>query len=39
MAIVVLWSDQAKKTFADNVAYLRESWTEKELAKFIHRTE
>jgi hypothetical protein len=39
MAIVVLWSDQAKKTFANNVDYLQGSWTEKEVTKFILRSE
>jgi len=39
MAISVLWSDEAKKTYADNIEYLKTTWTEKELKKFILRSE
>ena len=39
MAVTVFWSDQAKKTYADNIEYLQNAWTEKELKKFILRTE
>ena len=39
MAVTVFWSDQAKKTYADNVEYLKHEWTEKELKKFILRSE
>ena len=39
MAVTVFWSDQAKKTYADNIEYLKDAWTEKELKKFILRSE
>ncbi len=39
MAVVVLWSDEAKETFADNIQYLKDAWTEKEIKKFILRSE
>ncbi len=39
MAVEVFWSDQAKKTYAANVEYLKDAWTEKELKKFILRSE
>ena len=39
MAVKVFWSDQAKKTFANNVQYLKDAWSEKELSKFILRSE
>jgi plasmid stabilization system protein ParE len=38
MAVTILWSDEAKETFAKNVAYLQTAWTEKEVKKFLHRT-
>jgi len=39
MAVTVYWSDQAKKTYASNIDYLKDVWTEKELKKFILRSE
>ena len=39
MALTVVWSDQAKKTYASNIDYLKDAWTEKELKKFILRSE
>jgi hypothetical protein len=39
MAVSVLWSDQAKQTYANNIEYLMDAWTEKDLKKFILRTE
>ena len=39
MAVTVFWSDQAKKTLAENIEYLINAWTEKELRKFILRSE
>ncbi len=39
MAVAVFWSDQAKRTFANNVQYLQAEWSEKELSKFILRSE
>ena len=39
MAVTVQWSDQAKKTYASNIEYLEKEWTNKEIKKFILRTE
>jgi len=39
MAVEVLWSDQAKKTYAGNIAYLEEHWTGTEISKFILRAQ
>jgi plasmid stabilization system protein ParE len=38
MAVLINWSDEAKKTFDDNVAYLEENWSERELKNFILQT-
>lgn len=35
----VLWSDSAKNSFSKIVNYLNRVWTEKEVAKFIGRTD
>ncbi len=39
MAVTVFWSDQAKKTYASNIDYLKDAWGEKELKKFVLRSE
>lgn len=39
MAVVVYWSHHATETFNDNVLYLKQSWTDREIKKFILRTE
>ena len=39
MAVAVLWSDEAKRTFAANIEYLQTEWSEKEIRKFILRSE
>ncbi len=31
MAIVIKWADEAKKTFDENISYLMEEWTGKEI--------
>jgi plasmid stabilization system protein ParE len=38
-ALVVLWSDKAKKTYLDIIENLNIRWTEKETNHFISRTE
>lgn len=39
MAIVIKWSDEAKKTFDDNIQYLIREWTDNEIANFIKATD
>lgn len=39
MIRVILWSDNAKKSFDDNIAYLLEDWTDKEISNFIDKTD
>ncbi|MCU7541889.1 type II toxin-antitoxin system RelE/ParE family toxin [Riemerella anatipestifer] len=36
---VILWTDTAKTSFDDNIAYLLEDWTDKEIATFIDKTD
>ncbi len=38
MAIVIKWADEAKKTFDENISYLMEEWTEKEIKNFVKQT-
>ena len=35
----ILWTDSAKITFQNIIAWLRQEWSEKEMDKFINRTE
>ncbi len=35
----VLWSETAKKSFAGIIEYLEKEWSEKEIQKFLTRTE
>ncbi len=35
----ILWTDSAKISFHKIIAWLRQQWTEKEVDKFIQRTE
>ena len=35
----ILWTDSAKITFQNIIAWLRQEWSEKEVDKFINRTE
>ena len=39
MAVVISWSDQAKKTYAGNIEYLIDAWSEKEVKKFVLRSQ
>jgi plasmid stabilization system protein ParE len=39
MAVEVSWSDEAIQTFQENIHYLQEEWSEKEVIKFIQQTE
>lgn len=39
MVINIFWSDEAKKTYEQNLEYLKNEWSEKELRKFILRSE
>ena len=38
MAIVIRWSDEAVKTFDDNINYLISEWSENEIRNFIKQT-
>lgn len=38
MAIVIKWSDEAVKTFDDNINYLVTEWSENEIINFIKQT-
>ncbi len=38
MAVVIIWSDEATKTFDKNITYLLENWTEKEIRNFLKQT-
>ena len=39
MDVTVYWSEQAKKTFAENIDYLKDAWSDAEVKKFLHRSE
>lgn len=39
MAIEIKWTEQAKESFAANINYLAEEWSEKEIARFVQETE
>ncbi len=34
--INIIWSDQAKQTYLENIDYLLKEWTEKEATKFMN---
>jgi plasmid stabilization system protein ParE len=38
VAILIKWSDEAVKTFDDNIVYLMKEWSENEIRKFIKQT-
>jgi plasmid stabilization system protein ParE len=38
MAVVIKWTNEAKKTFDDNINYLIAEWTEKEIKNFVKQT-
>jgi plasmid stabilization system protein ParE len=37
--LLVVWSDKAKRTYLDVIEYLGIKWTEKEIHRFIFRTD
>lgn len=39
MAFPVKWSYKAKSTYENVIDYLKANWTEKEIIKFVNRTE
>jgi ParE toxin of type II toxin-antitoxin system, parDE len=39
MAIEVSWSDEAIKTFQENIDFLQEYWSGKEVVRFLQQTE
>jgi len=39
MALAVKWSKEAKATYEDVLTYLKENWSDKEVIKFISKTE
>lgn len=39
MAVEVKWSEESKKTFDNNIAYLLKEWSEKEVRTFVQQTE
>ncbi len=38
MAILIKWSDEAVKTFDENIDYLMKEWSEMEIKNFIRQT-
>ncbi len=38
MAIVIKWTNEAKQTFDQNINYLLEEWTEREIKNFVKQT-
>ena len=38
MAILIKWSDEATKTFDENIDYLMKEWSENEITSFIKQT-
>jgi hypothetical protein len=39
MDVEITWSDEAVETFQENIIYLQEKWSEKEVIRFIQQTE
>jgi hypothetical protein len=39
MGIEISWTDEAIKTFQENINYLQENWSDKEVIRFMHQTE
>ena len=37
MAFKIIWSAEAYKTFTQNIEYLKEQWSEREIEKFTKR--
>lgn len=38
MALKIRWTKEAKNTYNDVLSYLKENWTDKEIAKFVSKT-
>jgi len=38
MALTVKWSKEAKETYENIIAYLKENWSDKEVIKFANKT-
>src|SRR5437667_323417 len=38
MAVVIKWTNEARKTFDKNINYLVEEWTDREIKNFIKQT-
>ena len=38
MAVIIKWSDEAKRTFNQNISYLLEEWTDREIKNFVKQT-
>ena len=36
MAFKIIWSEEAHKTFAQNLDYLKREWSDKEIENFTH---
>jgi plasmid stabilization system protein ParE len=39
MSLTVSWAKEAKATYEDVIVYLKANWSDKEVIKFINRTE
>ncbi|MBS1509578.1 MAG: hypothetical protein JST86_01960 [Bacteroidetes bacterium] len=39
MAFLIKWADEARLTFDNNINYLLEAWTEREIRNFIRQTQ
>ena len=39
MAVKVVWTQEAEKTFSNNISYLLKEWSEKEVRSFVSQTE
>lgn len=39
MAVKVIWTQEADETFTNNISYLENEWSDKEIKNFIQQTE
>ena len=39
MAIEINWSPEAEESLDDNISYLQQDWSEKEVKKFVRQTQ
>lgn len=39
MALTIRWSKEARTTYEDVLSYLKENWSDKEVKKFIKKTD